>query len=105
MPLFQSDLRGGVAVLNRILNHAALARARALAGLGNPWAPVPADAVGQFKTELRITGVPRVYAGDSHVWYWSRGTGVGPYPCMSALQALERYCDQLIAAGLPLGAC
>lgn len=102
MPLFQSDLRGGVAVLNKILNHAALARARTMAGLGNPWA-VPADAAGQFKTELRITGVPRVYAGDSHVWYWHRGTGVGPYPCMSALQALERYCDQLIAAGLPLG--
>ena len=80
MPLFQSDLRGGVAVLNKILNHAALARARTMAGLGNPWAPVTADAAGQFKTELRITGVPRVYAGDSHVWYWHRGTGVGPVP-------------------------
>lgn len=102
MPLFQNDLRGGVAVLNKILNHAALARARTLAGLGNPWAQVPADAAGRFKTELRISGASRIYAGDSHVWTWYRGTGVGPYPCMSALQALERFCDQLIAAGLPL---
>ncbi len=33
---------------------------------------------------------------------WYRGTGVGPYPCMSALQALERSCDQLVVAGIPL---
>ena len=32
MALFQSDFRNGVAVLNRMLNHAALARARTLAG-------------------------------------------------------------------------
>ena len=99
--LFQSDLRGGVAVLNRILNHAARARARSLAALGNPWGPVSDELVGQFETVLRITGEPRIYVGDAHVWYWYRGTGVGPYPCMSALQALERYCDKLVAAGRP----
>ena len=43
-----------------------------------------------------------VYVGDDHVWTWYRGTGVGPYPCMSALEALERVCDQLAAAGVPL---
>ena len=31
MALFQTDFRNGVAVLNRMLNHAALARARTLA--------------------------------------------------------------------------
>ena len=30
---------------------------------------------------------------------WYRGTGVGPEPCISALQALERSCDQLIRTG------
>jgi hypothetical protein len=100
--LFRSDLRGGVAVLNRILNHAAQARIRSLAGLGNPWNPIPDDLVGQSGTELRVTGDPRVYFGDSHVWCWYRGTTVGPYPCMSALQALERLCDQLVGAGVPL---
>jgi hypothetical protein len=33
MPLFQTDFRNGVSVLNRMLNHATLARARTLAGL------------------------------------------------------------------------
>jgi hypothetical protein len=103
MALFQSDFRNGVAVLNRMLNHAALARARTLAGLGHYGAPVGDSDLDAFRTELDITGTRRVYIGDEHVWVWYRGTGVGPYPCMSALQALERVCDQLIAVGIPLG--
>ena len=44
----------------------------------------------------------RRYVGDEHVWRWYRGTGVGPYTCLSALQALERVCDQLIEIDIPL---
>ena len=102
MALFRSDLRGGVTVLNRLLNHAALVRARALAGLSNQWREASEDDVDQFKTKLCIAGTPRTYVGDEHVWLWYRGTGVGPYPCMSALQALERLCDELVAADIPL---
>lgn len=100
--LFQSDFRGGVKVLNRLLNHAAQARARTLASLGDPWGHAPEDAARTHSVELAITGAPRTYVGDSHVWLWYRGTGVGPYPCMSALQALERICDQFVAAEIPL---
>ena len=39
---------------------------------------------------------------DRYVPLWYRGTGVGPYPCMSALQALERICDQLVDVGIPV---
>ena len=102
MVLFQTDFRNGVAVLNRMLNHAALARARTLAGLGRYGAPVDDSELDAYRTELGITGTSRVYVGDDHVWTWYRGTGVGPYPCMSALEALERVCDQLAAAGVPL---
>jgi len=102
MALFQSDFRNGVAVLNRLLNHAALARAHSLAGLDYHGAPIEDNALDAYRTELHITGTRRVYLGDSHVWIWYRGTGVGPYPCMSALQALERVCDQLIEIGIPL---
>jgi hypothetical protein len=103
-PLFQSDFRNGVAVLNRMLNHAALARARALAELDHHYgAPIDDSALDAYRTQLDITGTHRVYVGDAHVWTWYRGTGVGPYPCMSALQALERVCDQLIEIGVPLG--
>ena len=67
MPLFRADFRKGVAVLNRLLNHAAR------------------------------------FFSDRHVWLWYRGTGVGPDPCSSALQALERRCDELIRKGAPIG--
>ena len=103
MSLFQTDFRGGVAVLNRLLNHAALTRARTLARLdhiGKSFADVD---IGPYQADLNITGTCRKYVGDEHVWIWYRGTGVGPYPCMSALQALERTCDQMIESGVPIG--
>ena len=101
MSLFQIDFRGGVALLNRLLNHAALTRARTLARLDQS-DHVPEDLnVGSYQADLKITGTRRLYVGDDHVWMWYRGTGVGPYPCISALQALERTCDQLIEDGVP----
>jgi DNA-binding transcriptional ArsR family regulator len=102
MALFQSDFRNGVAALNRMLNHAALARARTLAGLGHYGGSVDDSTLDAYRTELEITGTRKVYVGDEHVWTWYRGTGVGPYPCISALQALERVCDQLIEISIPL---
>ena len=102
MALFQSDFRNGVAVLNRLLNHAALARAHMLTGIGRYGAPVDDSELDVYRGELHITGTGRVYVGDDQTWTWYRGTGVGPYPCMSALEALERVCDQLAAADVPL---
>ena len=101
--LFRTDFRNGVAVLNRLLNHAALMRARTLADTLHPARqPIEDDALRQYKIELQITGEQKIYVGDQHVWLWYRGTGVGPPPCSSALQALERVCDQLIEAGIPI---
>ena len=102
MPLFQTDFRAGVAVLNRLLNHAARIRARTLTRLDQARL-FQDDVVGSYQTELKITGTRQVYIGDEHVWRWYRGTGVGPYPCFSALQALERVCDQLIKCGTSIG--
>ena len=100
MPLFQTDFRGGVAVLNRLLNHAARVRVRALTRL--PGRHLEDDVVGAYRTPLEITGTRQLYIGDGHVWLWYRGTGVGPFPCFSALQALERVCDQLIELDIPI---
>lgn len=102
MPLFQTDFRNGVLVLNRILNYAATVRARILTGHGQYFEPVQDSDVDRYRTELEITGAPHVYVGDSGTWNWYRGTGVGPYPCMSALQALERVCDDIVGAGVAL---
>ena len=102
MSLFQTDFRNGVAVLNRLLNHAALIRARVLTRHSQRGQPLEDDGVRTYQIELEVTGAQRIYVGDGHVWLWYRGTGVGPYPCFSALQALERVCDQMIASGVPL---
>ena len=78
MPLFQTDLRKGVVVLNRLLNHAAAIRARTLAGAhtfagqGRRIQP-PEGAIAAYKTELEIAGRRRVYIGDDSVWLWYRG--------------------------------
>jgi hypothetical protein len=103
MPLLQTDFRNGVATLNRMLNHAARARARSVAGVDRGYgAPIDDADLDEYRSELVITGARRVYVGDEHVWIWYRGTGGSPYPCVSALQALERVCDQLIEIGLPI---
>ena len=102
MALFQSDFQNGVAVLNRMLNHAALARARILAGHHHYGAPVDDRELDKYRTEFDIAGARRNFVGDEHVWIWYRGTGVGPYPCISALQALECVCDQLIGIDVSL---
>ena len=102
IPLFRTDFRAGVAVLNRMLNHAALIRARKLArpnGLSHAFEDTD---LGRYQAELNISGTRRLYIGGQQDWRMYRGTGGGPYPCISALMALEMVCDQLIKAGIPL---
>ena len=103
MSLFQSDFRNGVGMLNRLLNHAARIRVGKLARLDQRNRQLVSDSLGVYENDLDIAGARRLYIGDEHVWRWYRGTGVGPYPCLSALQALERVCDQLIENGVPIG--
>ena len=66
----------------------------------------PENTMASFRTALEMgvdgieldvpgTGMRR-YIGDSHVWAWYRGSSVGPYPCMSALLALERFIDHML---------
>ena len=103
MSLFQTDFRNGVGLLNRLLNHAARIRVGKLARLDQGDRPLVSDTLGPYESELDIAGARRLYVGDEHVWRWYRGTGVGPYPCLSALQALERACDQLIENRAQIG--
>lgn len=97
LAMLQTDFRGGVAFIGRLLNHAALCRVKGFRRWQDDGDPVADNSV-----TLSITGEPQLYIGDSNVWLWYRGGGVGPYPCMSALQALEVIADQFIAADIPL---
>lgn len=89
-------------VLNRILNHGARKRVEISAGYGRNLHSIGAsddEAEPQAMT-LRIDGQPREYWGDGSVWNWYRGTSVGPYPCLSAIQAMERWAERLLEAGI-----
>ena len=109
MSLLQVDFRHGVKVVNRLLNHAAVIRAVSLARANQGDQPAEDESVRARETEIEaaeleieVTGERKLYVGDDHVWCWYRGTGVGPYPCLSALRALERTCDQLVDSGVSL---
>ncbi|MGJ9372246.1 hypothetical protein [Nesterenkonia sp. CF4.4] len=80
-----------IPVVNRILNHAANIRCRA----GNGAEPIDPDSI----VTLAIDGTERTYVGNSNVWGWYRGDTNGPYPCMSALQAIERWVDRMVDDG------
>ena len=94
LAMFRHDFPAGVACLNRILNHAARAqvRPRIRSPLGLP-PPASADLPGVV---LSISGEPRNYVGNQATWLWYRIIAAGPYPCTSALQALEVICNQIL---------
>jgi hypothetical protein len=103
LTMFRHDYVGGVACLNRMLNHGARYRVRTLQRHRWPLDDGDDDQdTDRYENQLSIAGEPRTYIGGGHVWLWYRGTGVGPYPCMSALQALEVVTDELIASGVPV---
>ncbi|MGW6915001.1 hypothetical protein ACWGB8_14490 [Kitasatospora sp. NPDC054939] len=99
LALLRTDFRRGVAVINTVLNAAAKAR---VAHMTRPtWHTHGQQADPRdFESIFVLDGAERCFIGDEQVWVWYRGTGVGPYPCMSALQALELVCDELIALGI-----
>ncbi|WP_137241781.1 hypothetical protein [Plantibacter flavus] len=80
-----------VPVVNRILNHAARVRLAVDERWGSP--------TSRPTVTLAIDGTAREYVGDDTVWAWYRGNSGGPYPCVSALQAIELWIDRSIAAG------
>lgn len=114
--LFQTaPLRTSVRVLNNILNSGARARVDRLSRFdsrdvfdgpvaeldeGPDPGPEIAGAVEEGEDRgslLNLDGTARLYVGDSHVWSWYRGTSVGPYSAMSALQAMERLADNWLS--------
>lgn len=82
-----------IGFINRMLDHAARFRV----GKFSSYDTEPGAMEAVEGVQLEVPGVgSRLYVGDGHVWAWYRGTSVGPYPCMSALLALERFVDHLL---------
>ncbi|WP_143229783.1 helix-turn-helix domain-containing protein [Actinophytocola xanthii] len=84
-----------IGFLNRMLDHAATVRVQKLANLHGHARDSDTDDLDGVRLDVPGIG-DRLYVGDSHVWAWYRATSVGPYACMSALLALERYIDHLL---------
>lgn len=84
-----------LSLINRMLDHAAAARS------GSPASPGPVQVIG-LELDLPGAGI-RWCAGDDQTWRWYRGGSTAPYPCVSALLAVERFADQLLAGGIPAG--
>jgi hypothetical protein len=81
-----------ISFINRMLDHAAKFRVEKLSTYSSHDGG-PDDLEG---VRLDLPGVgDRLFVGDGHVWAWYRGTSVGPYACMTALLALERFIDHL----------
>lgn len=85
--------REAISFINRMLNYAAKVRVEKT----YDFADNSTDTAEDSGVDLNVAGIGvRRYVGDSHVWAWYRGSSVGPYPCMSALLALERFIDQML---------
>ncbi|WP_230554382.1 ATP-binding protein [Salinispora arenicola] len=106
--LRNASLTTSIRVLNNVLNHAARVRVKITSqlnrGRGMSAPGEELDTTAETDDEslgvtLNLTGQPRRYVGDGQVWAWYRGTSSGPYPCMSALQAMERLAEQLLDSG------
>lgn len=88
-----------IGFINRMLDHAARFRVQKLSSYNRE--EDHSDELDGVRLALPGIG-ERLYVGDGHVWAWYRGTSVGPYACMSALLALERFTDHLLQEiGLP----
>ncbi len=92
--LLLASFQPTIALINRILNHAA--RYRVARNDDHPTG-IPLEQLLGINVDIPGMGQRR-FVGDDHVWRWYRGNGVGPYPCMSALLAIERFLDQLLVA-------
>jgi hypothetical protein len=91
--LLNTTPREAISFINRMLNHAAKVRVEKTYDFIDN-STDPAEPAG---IEMDVAGIgARRYVGDSHVWAWYRGSSVGPYPCMSALLALERFIDHML---------
>lgn len=89
LAMLSSNYQQGVSSINRILNHASRYAVR--------------DYTDKSHVLLMTAlGTKRTYINCHESWGWYLGLGIGPYPCMSALQAVEFITEDKINSGEPL---
>jgi len=92
--LLNARPREALAFVNRMLDRAAVVDASDRKRVDES---VEADALPAI--DLGLGEIPpRRCIGSARTWIWYRGSSTGPYPCVSALLAVERFADQLITS-------
>ncbi|MDA3936745.1 MAG: hypothetical protein PF636_07790, partial [Actinomycetota bacterium] len=99
--LLNADFTLGLCLIDKMLDHGARGRLAVPDDLGRRRESSESRADEGLELDLLGLG-PRTYLGDTHVWSWYRGSSVGPYPCMSALLALELMMDAFVRADVPI---
>ena len=97
--LLRADFASALVLIDRMLDRGARVRLETLAGLQRQLGDDPNEALQGLEftfAEVR----PRLFVGDQHAWSWYRGSSVGPYPCMSALFALEMFMDGCVRSDI-----
>ena len=91
--LLQYKPADALALINRMLDHAAVVRAGAW-----PGPQASAEAFGEpAGLDLDLPGAgTRRCVGDDEIWRWYRGGSTAPPACLSALLAVERFADELL---------
>lgn len=96
--LLRTNRREAMGFINRMLDYAARFGSRSIV-----FEALPDFSAAQPTLELNLLNFgPRRYMGDDGVYRWYRGTSNGPFPCISALLAVERIADELLDAGYDL---
>lgn len=99
--LLNADFNLGLGLIDKMLDHGARGRLAVLEEHARGHEPGESRADEGLDLDLLGLGL-RTYLGDAHVWSWYRGSSVGPYPCVSALLALELMMDAFVRADIPI---
>jgi hypothetical protein len=97
--LLRKDFARGLRLIDRMLDRGARARLETLSTLHRQMGGDPNTQLQGLRLDFSGTS-PRTFVGDQHSWSWYRGSSVGPYPCMSALFALEMFMDGRVRSGI-----
>jgi hypothetical protein len=97
--LLREDFARGLRLIDRMLDRGARARLEASKTLHRQMGGDPNEQFDGLDLSFADSG-SRTFVGDHHVWTWYRGSSVGPYPCMSALFALEMFMDGCVRSGI-----
>src|ERR1039458_731943 len=99
LALLKEDFARGLRLIDRMLDRGARVRLETLSTLHRQMGGDPNAQSEGLQLDFTASG-PRTFVGDQHAWSWYRGSSVGPYPCMSALFALEMFMDGCVRSGI-----